>query len=332
MGSIESMFEQMMKKNANSNAQLASHNTIIHNLEVQLGLILQALNTRPKGELLSDRVVNPKGGNNTFHAMAVTTRSGRGGESSTTKQKKVMSDDVEVHNDDDPIVDEQVSEENLDAEINVHFVEAFEQMPGYAKFMEDLVIKNRSMDIETIKMTHQMSAIVRSIAPKLEDPGTFTIPCTIGSADFAKALCDLGASINLMPFFLFKTLGIGQPRATSMILKMADPTMKRPLGIIDDVLVWVGNFILPTDFVILDYEIDYEVLILLGRPFLAIGKALVDVETGELTFRVGDKKIVLHVCKSMKQPNSTKICSFMDLVTEVIVDDMSAMINVEDPL
>ncbi|XP_070003263.1 uncharacterized protein [Nicotiana sylvestris] len=170
------------------------------------------------------------------------------------------------------------------------------------------------------------------MAPKLEDPGAFTIPCTIGSAAFAKALCDLGESINLMPYSLFKTLGIGQPRPTSMRLQMVDRTMKRPLGIIDDVLIWVDKFILPANFVILDCKVDYDVPIILGRPFLATGKTLVDVEVGELTFRVGDEIVVFHMCKSMRQPNSTEVCSFVDLVTEVIVDDTSAMVNVKDPL
>ncbi|XP_070057205.1 uncharacterized protein [Nicotiana tomentosiformis] len=127
-------------------------------------------------------------------------------------------------------------------------------MPGYAKFMKDLVTKKRSINYETIKMTHQVSAIVHSMAQKLEDPSAFTIPCTIRSADFAKALCDLGA--------VFKTLGIRQPRPKSMRLQMADQTMKRPLGIIDDVLVRVDKFILPADFVILDCEVDYEVPII----------------------------------------------------------------------
>ncbi|XP_070011174.1 uncharacterized protein [Nicotiana sylvestris] len=144
-------------------------------------------------------------------------------------------------------------------------------MPGYAKFMKNLVTKKRSMD---------------SMAPKLEDRGAFTIPCTIRSAYFAKALCDLGESINLMPYSVFKTLGIGQPRVISMRLQMADRTMKRPLVIIDFVLVRVDKFILPANFMILDCEVDYEVLIILERPFLAIGKASVDVEAGELTFRV----------------------------------------------
>ncbi|XP_070007553.1 uncharacterized protein [Nicotiana sylvestris] len=204
-------------------------------------------------------------------------------------------------------------------------------MPGYAKFIKDLVTKKRSMNCEMIKMTHQVSAIVHSMAPKLEDPGAFTIPCTIGNADFLKALCDLGASINLMPYSVFKMLGIGQPIPTSMRLKMVDRTMKRPLGIIYDVLVRVDKFILLADFVILDCKVDYEVLIILGRPFLATGKALVDVEVGELTFRVGDENVVFHVCKLMRHPNSNEVCSFVDLVTEVIVEDTSVVINVEDP-
>ncbi|XP_070026170.1 uncharacterized protein [Nicotiana sylvestris] len=216
--------------------------------------------------------------------------------------------------------------------INVPLVEALEKLPGYAKFMKDLVTKKRSMNYKTIKMTHQVSEIVHSMAPKLEDPGAPTILCTIGSADFAKALCDLGASINLMPYSVFKTLVIRQPRPTSMRLQMVDRTMKRPLGIIDNVLVRVDKFILLADFVILDYEVDYEVPIILGRPFLATGKALVDVVAGELTFRVGDKKVVFHVCKFMKQPNSNEVCSFMDLVTDVIIDDASATINIEETL
>ncbi|XP_070039872.1 uncharacterized protein [Nicotiana tomentosiformis] len=156
--------------------------------------------------------------------------------------------------------------------INVPLVEALEQMSGYAKFMKYLVIKKRSMNCETIKMTHQVSAIVHSMAPKLEDRDAFTIPCTIRSADFAKALCDLRVSINLMPYSVFKMLGIGKLRPTSMRLQMTDHTMKRSLG----------------------------------RPFLATGKALVDVEAGELTFRVGDKNMVFHVCKSMRQTNNTE--------------------------
>ncbi|XP_070057459.1 uncharacterized protein [Nicotiana tomentosiformis] len=197
-------------------------------------------------------------------------------------------------------------------------------MPSYAKFMKDLMTKKQSMSFETIKVTHQVSAIMHSMAPKLEDLGTFTIPCTVRSAEFAKAPCDLGECINLMPYSVFKTLEIGQKRPTSMRLPMADHTMKNLLGVIEDVLVRIDKFILLTDIFILDFEVDYEEPIILGRPFLATVKALCDVEAEELTFRVGDEKVVFHVCKSTRQPNSNEVCSFVDLVTDVIVDDTSA--------
>ncbi|XP_070009703.1 uncharacterized protein [Nicotiana sylvestris] len=129
-------------------------------------------------------------------------------------------------------------------------------MSGYAKFMKDLVNKKRLTKCETIKMTHQVSEIVNSKAPKLEDIEAFIIPYTIESVDFAKALYDLGASINLMSYSVFKTLVFGKPRPTSMRLQMTNRTMKRPLGIIDDVLVRVDKFTLPKDFVILDCEVD----------------------------------------------------------------------------
>ncbi|XP_070058159.1 uncharacterized protein [Nicotiana tomentosiformis] len=128
-------------------------------------------------------------------------------------------------------------------------------MHGYAKFMKDLMTKKRSMNFETIRVTHQVSAIVHSMVPKLKDPGAFTVPYTIRSVEFSKALYDLGASFNLMPYLVFETLGIRKPRPTSMRLQMADRTMKRPLGVIEDVLVHVDTFIISVDFVILDCEV-----------------------------------------------------------------------------
>ncbi|XP_070052158.1 uncharacterized protein [Nicotiana tomentosiformis] len=328
--------------------------------------------------------------------MAVTTRSGKGGDETTSNQRRIVDGDVVVQEDEIPSnvvqandevridIDENVEETQEEVNpsrehvtdipepivpkakvpmrrppptypqrlakqnsqnqfkkyidmmkslsINVPLVEALEQMSAYAKFMKDLVTKKRSMNCETIKMTHQVSAIAYSMAPKLEDPGAFTIPCTIRSANFAKALCDLGASINLMPYSVFKTLGIGQQRPTSMRLQMPDQTKKRPLEIIDDVLVRVDKFILLADFVFLDSEVNYKGPIILGRPFLDTWKALVDMEAGELTFRVGDEKVVFHECKSMRKPNSNEVCSFVDSVTEVIVDDASDVMNVEDIL
>ncbi|XP_070020882.1 uncharacterized protein LOC142181070 [Nicotiana tabacum] len=107
----------------------------------------------------------------------------------------------------------------------------------------------------------------KPMAQKMLDPGSFTIPCTIGSYAFAKALCDLGASINLMPLAVYTKLGIGRARPTSMLLQLADCTVKRPTGILDDVLVQVGKFVSLADFVILDCQVDEEIPFILGRPF-----------------------------------------------------------------
>ena len=98
--------------------------------------------------------------------------------------------------------------------------------------------------------------------------------------NFAKALCDIGVSINLMPLSIYKKLGLGDPKPTAMRLLMVYRTVKRSIGILHDVLVKVELFIFPTDFVIVDYEVVLEVPIILGRLFLATGRALVDMEKG----------------------------------------------------
>src|SRR5687767_2944271 len=139
--------------------------------------------------------------------------------------------------------------------------------------MKDLVTRKRTLDFETVEVSHSCSAVITSnLVVKKEDPGAFTIPCTIGVFQFAKALCDLGASINLIPYSIYKQLGLGEPKPTNMRLLIADRTIKRPIGILYDVLVKVDRFIFPADFVILNYEVDVEVPIIHGRPFLATGK------------------------------------------------------------
>ena len=154
-------------------------------------------------------------------------------------------------------------------------------MPGYAMFLKDLVTKKRLVTFEEDNRMQHCSAIVTcSLVQNKEDPAAFTIPCTIRSLHFAKALCDLGARINLMPLSIYKKLALGDPKPTAMRLLMADRTLKRPIGILHNVLVKVESFIFPEDFVILDCEVDFEVPIILGRPFLATGRDLVDMEKG----------------------------------------------------
>ena len=121
---------------------------------------------------------------------------------------------------------------------------------------EILSTKRRLSDFETINLTEECSAILqRKLPQKLKDPGSFTIPYTIGNSIFEKALCDLGASINLMLLSIFKRLGLGEARPTTVALKLADRSLKHPRGgVIEDVLVKVDKFIFPADFIVLDMD------------------------------------------------------------------------------
>ena len=150
--------------------------------------------------------------------------------------------------------------------INIPFVEALEQIPGYVKFMKDVLSKKMKLgDYETIALSEECSAILqKKFPPKLKDPGSFTTPCAIGNAAFERALCDLSASINLMPWSIFRKLKLGEACSTTVTLQLADWLLTHPRGIKEDVLVKVDKFIFPANFIILDMQEDQEVPIILG--------------------------------------------------------------------
>ncbi|XP_063938416.1 uncharacterized protein LOC135148083 [Daucus carota subsp. sativus] len=195
-------------------------------------------------------------------------------------------------------------------QINIPFAEALEQMPSYAKFMKGILSRKLKLEeLETVALTEECSAVLQQkLPPKLKDPGSFTIPCTIGQLSFDKCLCDLGASINLMPLSVFKKLGLPEPKPTNMSLQLADRSITYPRGIVEDVLVKVDKLIFPADFVILDFEEDKKIPIILGRPFLATGQTLIDVQKGELTMRVQDQSVTFKVFNAMKFPTDEEEC------------------------
>ncbi|XP_057734262.1 uncharacterized protein LOC130949608 [Arachis stenosperma] len=165
-------------------------------------------------------------------------------------------------------------------QINIPFAEALEQMPLYAKFLKELMTKKRNWrNDETMILTEECSAIIQHKLPqKLKDPGSFQIPCIIGEITVEKALCDLGVSINLMSLTMMKRMKIEEAKPTRMALQLADRLFKFPHGIVEDLLVKVGDFIFPADFVVLDMEEEAKASIILGRPFLATAGAIIDVQ------------------------------------------------------
>ncbi|KAI3746450.1 hypothetical protein L6452_08884 [Arctium lappa] len=166
-------------------------------------------------------------------------------------------------------------------------------MTSYAKFLKDILSKKKKLtEYETVSLTEGCSALLSNkIPPKLKDHGCFTIPCSIGGKHVGKALCDLGASINLMPLSVFNTLGIRDARPTTVTLQLADKSIAFPKGEIEDVLVQVDKFIFPADFIILDFEADKDTPILLGGPFVTKGRIIIDVHKGELIMRVQDQNV-----------------------------------------
>ncbi|XP_062119051.1 uncharacterized protein LOC133832763 [Humulus lupulus] len=165
--------------------------------------------------------------------------------------------------------------------INIPFAEALEQMPSYVKFMKEILSNKRKMgDYKTVALTEECSAILqRKLPQKLRDPGSFTIPFTIGEFECKHALCDLGASINLMPLSVFRRLGLGEARPTTVTLQLADRSVKHPR---------------------------------------ATGQALIDVQKGELKLRVQEEEVVFNVFKAMTYPKASDSCLSVDVVEEVV--------------
>nr|XP_016507625.1 PREDICTED: uncharacterized protein LOC107825300 [Nicotiana tabacum] len=205
---------------------------------------------QPAGALPSDTKPNPKA-----QVNAVTLRNGRALEEVPKKKKNTDHPEGELAP--KPVEGNDKDDKGLKPEV-----------PKYARYLRDIVTnKQRHAEFETVALTEECSARVQSkFPPKLKDPGSFTIPLSLGKQE------------------------------------LEDRSLVMPEGIIEDVLVRVGKFILPADFIVLDYEADVEVPIILGRPFLAIGGAIIDVRAGKLKMRVDDEEVTFNVYKALKLP------------------------------
>ncbi|XP_031250247.1 uncharacterized protein LOC116108098 [Pistacia vera] len=167
-------------------------------------------------------------------------------------------------------------------------VDVLHQSPCYAKFPKEILSNNRKLDEEDMVMlTKECNAILqKKLPPKLKDPGSLTIPYTIGNIQFDRVIFDLGASVNLMPLFVFKKLGIGEVKPIMMCMQLTSRSITYPWGIVENVLVKVASSFFLADFVALNMEKDKKNPLILGRSFLAIGRMLINVQLGKLIMRV----------------------------------------------
>ncbi|GKE63325.1 DNA-directed DNA polymerase [Tanacetum coccineum] len=176
-------------------------------------------------------------------------------------------------------------------------------MPKYAKFLKGLLSnKTRLEEACTVTMNERCSAVLlNKLPPKEKDPGSFTIPCDIGNLHINNALADLGASISIMPYTMYEKLGLGEAKPTRISLELADRSIQYPRGIAKNVLIKVDKFVLPIDSVILDMREDSRILIILGRPFLATARAMIDVFNKKITLRIGNEEVIFDVDQSIKK-------------------------------
>jgi len=198
-------------------------------------------------------------------------------------------------------------------ELNIPLLDAIKQIPKYAKFLKELCTTKRAFKLkghETVSMGEVVSAIVQKNLPlKQKDPGAFTIPCVIGNASFKRALCDLGASISVMPKHVYDSLSLEPLNKTSIVIQLADRSFVYPLGVIEDVLVKIDSLVIPCDFYILDMEHDScdsstNTPILFGRPFLKTANTKIDCGKDTLSMEVGDEKIEFNFHDAMTYPYS----------------------------
>ncbi|GJR93968.1 reverse transcriptase domain-containing protein [Tanacetum coccineum] len=189
---------------------------------------------------------------------------------------------------------------NLHFELS--FADALLHMPKFAPMFRKLLNnKDKILELTKTPVNENCSAVILKTFPeKLGDPGRFLIPCDFPELDECLALADLGASINLMPLSVFEKLNLQRLTKTRMILELADRSTSTPTGIAEDVFVKVGTFYFPADFVVVDYDADPRVPLILGRPFLRTARALIDVHGEKMTLRHDDQSVTFKVGDTKK--------------------------------
>nr|GEZ56326.1 reverse transcriptase domain-containing protein [Tanacetum cinerariifolium] len=178
----------------------------------------------------------------------------------------------------------------------ISFTDALILMPKFASTLKALIgNKEKLSEMARTPMNKHCSAIILNKLPKkLRDPGKFLIR-EFPRMDECLALADLGASINLMPLFVWEGLSLPELTPTCMTLEIADRSVSKPIGIAKDVSIKVGVFHFPADFVVVDFKPDPRVPLILERCFLKTGRALIDVHKGELTLKIGNEAITYNL-------------------------------------
>nr|GEV46423.1 hypothetical protein [Tanacetum cinerariifolium] len=233
-----------------------------------------------------------------------------------------------------------------DLNFNISFADALILMPKFGPTIKSLLTnKDKMFKLARTPLNEHCSAVLlKKLPEKLRDPKKFLIPCDFSGMDECLALADLGASINLMPLSVWNKL-LPELSPTCMTLELADRSISRSVGVTKDVFVKVGTFHFSADFVVVDFDADPRVPLILGRSFLKTGSALIDVYEGELTLRVGkeainsiliklrDTQLIMMICRPSTEPivsnSSPTLTSFGDKLK--VVEPTNEKSSIDEP-
>ncbi|KAK8567126.1 hypothetical protein V6N13_005038 [Hibiscus sabdariffa] len=219
--------------------------------------------------------------------------------------------------------DKQVEEKDIldvfrKVELNIRLLEVIRKIPRYARFLKDLCTnKWKLMGHEKINLGENVYAVLtRRLPPKLKDQGMFTIPCKINKVGIKRAMCDLGASINVMPLSVYNTLSVDPLKEMRIIVQLADRSIVYPEGVLENVLVQVNELIFPADFYVIYMKSDHtdnSPEILLGCPFLSTTNVKIKVRNGLLTLECNDDVVKFNVYKAMRYLEDIESVNFVDM-------------------
>ncbi|PWA89749.1 hypothetical protein CTI12_AA107640 [Artemisia annua] len=204
---------------------------------------------------------------------------------------------------------------------DISLADAVLLMPKFAAMIKNLLNnKEKLCEMAKTPLNENCSAVLlKKLPEKLGDPGKFLIPCNFPGMVQCFALADLGSSINLMPWSVWKKLSLPELTPTCMTLELADRSTSHPVGIAEDVYVNVGKFHFPADFVVVDFDPDPRVPLILGRGFLRTGRALIDVYDEEITLRVGKEAVTFNLDQTSRYSSTDECMSVnrLDIIDEV---------------
>ncbi|KAL5762934.1 hypothetical protein ACOSP7_019198 [Xanthoceras sorbifolium] len=222
----------------------------------------------------------------------------------------------------------EILEHLQQVKVNLPLLHMIKQVPAYAKVIKDLCTMKKKHNVKkTAFLTEQVSAVIeQKTPPKYKDPGCPTISCHIGTHEFGHALLDLGASVNLMPYSVYLRLGLGEIKPTSVVLQLADRSVRKPRGVVEDVLLQIDKFYYPVDFIVLDtqsmVDMESKIPLILGRPFLATANALINCRNGLMKLTFGNMTLEVNIFHIGRQPHQEDECYHTCMIDSLMPEEL----------